>query len=204
MKHVSQKNNKGFAILIGVLVSSVLLSLGLVLFGIGQKQITLSSLGRDSQIALYAADSGLECALFYDLSSSLTGSQFSTSTAGTVRCAGLGDPRVDDPTKTVTSASINTAAQVEIRTGTQVKGVNGYLVNSIIGGHPTASSTFQVNFANKSCVIVEVKKSMDDTNPDPIKRRIVHTRILAHGYNTCDTTSPLRLERGLEVYYPPN
>jgi hypothetical protein len=52
---------------LAALVSSIVLSLGSSIFVIAQKQIMLSSLGRDSQFAFYAADTGAECALYWDV-----------------------------------------------------------------------------------------------------------------------------------------
>ena len=56
-----------FTLLIAVLIASVLLALGLAIFNIVSKEILLSSSGRESQFAFYAADSGIECALFWDV-----------------------------------------------------------------------------------------------------------------------------------------
>ncbi len=94
MKNIQkQKNNlkaiiynleadRGFTLLIAVLISGVLLSIGLAIFNITIKELLLSSSGRDSQFAFYAADSGTECALYWDQK----GGGFSTSTAGTINC----------------------------------------------------------------------------------------------------------------------
>ncbi|MBI4087779.1 hypothetical protein HY418_00125 [Candidatus Kaiserbacteria bacterium] len=56
----------GFTLLLAALVSSIVLALGSSIFAIAQKQLTLSSIGRDSQFAFYAADTAAECALFWD------------------------------------------------------------------------------------------------------------------------------------------
>jgi len=60
------RNRRGFTVLLAVLVASLLLLLGASTFGIVSKEIVLSSTGRDSQFAFYAADAGAECALFWD------------------------------------------------------------------------------------------------------------------------------------------
>lgn len=59
----SLKNNKqpGFVLLYAVLVVTVVLAVGLILINIITKQITLSIVGRNSQVAFYAADSGRDC-----------------------------------------------------------------------------------------------------------------------------------------------
>lgn len=58
--------NSGFTLFYAVLVSSLLLALGLAIFNITYKELILSAGARESATAFYAADSGLECALFWD------------------------------------------------------------------------------------------------------------------------------------------
>ena len=60
-------NQRGFTLLMAAIVSSIVLSVGAATFGIALKQVTLSSIGRNSQFAFYAADSGAECALYWDI-----------------------------------------------------------------------------------------------------------------------------------------
>lgn len=60
------KNNRGFALLIAVIFMSVMLAFGLALSSLGYKQKVLASSVTDSQYAFYAADAGLECALYAD------------------------------------------------------------------------------------------------------------------------------------------
>lgn len=59
--------SRGFTLLLAALVSSLVLSVGLSIVSIVQKSVTLSSIGRESQFAFYAADTGAECALYWDL-----------------------------------------------------------------------------------------------------------------------------------------
>jgi Tfp pilus assembly protein PilX len=56
----------GFAMLFSVLVSSLILSVGLSIFNLTLKELVLSSSGRESQFAFFAADSGAECALYWE------------------------------------------------------------------------------------------------------------------------------------------
>lgn len=55
-----------FTLLIASLIGSILLTLAIFMITIAQKEVLLSTLGRDSQYAFYAADAGAECALFWD------------------------------------------------------------------------------------------------------------------------------------------
>jgi len=69
--HTTQENQKdtksGFVILIAVLVSSLMISLGAFIANIAIKELSLSVSGRDSHLAFYAADAAIECALYQDL-----------------------------------------------------------------------------------------------------------------------------------------
>ena len=57
---------RGFTLLLAALVSSIVVAIGTSIFVIAQKQLILSSISRDSQYAFYAADTGAECALYWD------------------------------------------------------------------------------------------------------------------------------------------
>jgi Tfp pilus assembly protein PilE len=57
---------RGFTLLIAVILSSVVLTVGLTLLEVAYKQVILSSTAKQSQTAFYNADSALECALYYD------------------------------------------------------------------------------------------------------------------------------------------
>ncbi len=85
-----QGNTKrGFTLLLAALVASIVLALGSSIFTIAKKQITLSSLGRDSQFAFYAADTVAECALYYDVRfSSFATSSFSPAMQS-IQCDGV-------------------------------------------------------------------------------------------------------------------
>jgi len=58
--------SRGFTLLLAALVASIALSLGSSIYTIVSKEITLSSIGQDSQFAFYAADTAAECALYWD------------------------------------------------------------------------------------------------------------------------------------------
>jgi hypothetical protein len=60
------QGTKGFAMLFTVLIVSLILSIALGISNITFKQTILSGLAKDSQIALYQADTGVECGMYYD------------------------------------------------------------------------------------------------------------------------------------------
>ena len=72
------QEKQGFVILVAVLVSTLVISIGAFIASIAIKELELSSSGRDSQTAFYAADSALECALYHDLRVEQFGSATST------------------------------------------------------------------------------------------------------------------------------
>lgn len=67
MKKTSITKKSGFVVLYAVLVSSLLISIGLSIFSLSSKEFALSAAASESQISVFAADAGLECALYWDL-----------------------------------------------------------------------------------------------------------------------------------------
>jgi len=57
---------QGFALLIAVILTSVVLSVGFALASLAYKDVILASSAKGSTYAFYAADSALECALYAD------------------------------------------------------------------------------------------------------------------------------------------
>lgn len=86
--------SRGFTLLLAALVASIVLALGAAIYSIAFKQVSLSSIGRDSQFAFYAADTIAECVLYWDVARS----HFTTSTPPLpITC--------DSETRQVTAAS---------------------------------------------------------------------------------------------------
>lgn len=59
--------SRGIAIYIAVTITAALILVSISIVNIALKQISISGSGRDSQNAFYAADSGAECAIFWDV-----------------------------------------------------------------------------------------------------------------------------------------
>lgn len=57
---------KGFTLLFGVLITGFLLTVALSILAFSVRQVSISGLGRESQIAFYASDSLVECVRYYD------------------------------------------------------------------------------------------------------------------------------------------
>ena len=112
---------RGFTLLIAVVLTAVLLSVGFALLDIAYKQIILSSTARSSQRAFYAADSAMECALYWDQQHNA----FSAASAlSTVRCSGFDMSVAVDTTGgvrtstfTIPCAGGGSSAVVEVQKG---------------------------------------------------------------------------------------
>ncbi|MBP9669260.1 MAG: hypothetical protein KBE09_03135 [Candidatus Pacebacteria bacterium] len=90
-------SSRGFTLLLATLTSALLLLLGATIFGLIKKEIILSSLGRDSQFAFYAADTASECALYWDLRHNIfatttpySGATCDLQSLGTIQFPGYG------------------------------------------------------------------------------------------------------------------
>jgi hypothetical protein len=95
MQHTASKQNKGFALLLTLVVVSVVLSIGLSLIDITLKQLVLSGIGRDAEIALHAAYAGTECARYWRFDS---GTELITGTAPVLtECFGSGSITAESP-----------------------------------------------------------------------------------------------------------
>jgi hypothetical protein len=166
--------NRGMTLFIAVVVMGVLLFVSFAVVNVAIKGSLFASSGRDSQVAFYAADAGLECALYWDAKPA-TGSAFATSTSGSpIDCSG---------------SSISNG-----------QAIPGSVLPTLIGGggsgNPTSIFYFTLNQGLNpmtSCAIVTVDKYYTGSN--------LITHIKSKGYNTCDTTNPRRVERGIEVTY---
>ena len=60
------KINKGFVLLFAVVISSIILAIALGVANIAFREVSFSVSGKDANDAFYAADTGAECALYFD------------------------------------------------------------------------------------------------------------------------------------------
>jgi len=191
IKSFSHKSDRqrGFTLLLAALTASIVLSLGASIFLIAQKELTLSSLGRDSQYAFYAADQAAECALYWDA----RWNYFATTTPASLLAPN--DPMCD---------------------GQHWSPAGGTRTNPGSGTYPYS---FQFQYAPKSagtsyCVTVYVDKCdgplgkwNSSTNSAPctsVVPAVIHTTVHADGYSTsCATlsTNPRTLQRSVELHY---
>lgn len=80
---------KGITLLLAVFVSSLALTLGLGIFTLLLSEVEFSGTAKESLIAFYASDSGIECAIFWDIEHPrLAQSAFATSSTSSITCDG--------------------------------------------------------------------------------------------------------------------
>lgn len=84
--HNKKTNGKegGFVILYTILLTTVILSIAIAIVDVFVKQVFLLSIEKESQKAFYAADTGAECALYWDNAKDV----FITAGPLTVNCVG--------------------------------------------------------------------------------------------------------------------
>jgi Tfp pilus assembly protein PilX len=83
-----QKNQDGFTLLIAIVITATLLLVSTGIVSVAVKEAFLSSSARESQHAFYAADTGIECAIFWDIKNPNNQeiSAFSTTTTTNINC----------------------------------------------------------------------------------------------------------------------
>ncbi len=194
-----KRYTRGFTVFFAMLVGTLTLTLGIVLYDLLIRSLTLSQVAKQSQFAIYAADTAIECALYWDFnlatsSSETDGSAFATSSA--TPAAETGSSKSILCSRRADGAQHNIAAN-----GTPpasfVAPDNTWTAWTTSSNASAATTTFYIAIGNPTtantspCAKVEVGKT---GNPS-------RTTIIAHGFNTCLTTTGLRVERTLQVNY---
>ncbi len=86
MKKEKSKKNKGFVLLFTVVLSSVVFAIALGIANVLYKEIRFGTSAKNTNDAFFAADTGAECALYNDKSTSQSFVQ--NGSTGTVQCMG--------------------------------------------------------------------------------------------------------------------
>ena len=198
MKTLMNKNERGFTLLFAVLVSSLVLAIGLSIANLTLKEVKLSGAGRESEFAFYAADTGSECALYWDIKGynvfATSADSLASPPVGPVGCVGE-DIVTGDSTSTpgvlVNADGIN-AIPWNICTGSTCTDGSA---NPDVPSQYTATTTFEILFPEGYCAVVKVGKNYNTSDGSEF------TDIDSRGYNTCNPASGLRTERGFQVTY---
>jgi len=64
--HMKNRNESGFVILFAIIISAIIMLIGAGIFSIALKETILSSTVAESSIGIFAADTGMECALYHE------------------------------------------------------------------------------------------------------------------------------------------
>lgn len=178
---------KGFVILFAILISSVILLISAGILSISQKEVVLSSYSRESQKALFAADGGLECALFYDVNPPVNND-------GEKKTLFPVDGTGTDTTIDCSGASVD----VYYLDG---ESSDDYDHLYVLSHQNTLSS-------ETGCSFILIEKTALDTENDPPDPSLgVSTRITSVGFNQCESggtpeyNDPSILERRLSASY---
>ena len=190
-----QHSQHGAVLLIAITVASLVLAIGLGILNITTKEIILSAYSKESGKAFYASNTGIECALFWDISyakskTTWTKSPFATSTdsfstyseiPGSLSCAG----QSFNPHGSLSGWEVKKYATSATTT----------FKFSTWSTDPVYSNPFDIN---NPCVEVKIEKYEENVGlPQPV----IRTRISSIGYNTCDTNQKRRVSRGVRVQY---
>lgn len=169
---LKKKDNKGFTLFVSLVVSSLILSVSMSLSNIILKQLVFAHTGSESQLAFYAADSGAECALYWDRKGingeTLYDGSFATTTVSTA---------AEGPLDILCGMGLQNYPSYGPRVGSIQKIVGGLSQNE-------ATTTFYVNYSDsnlalnhEACAKVTVSKIIDTNTGEEI------TRIDSRGYN---------------------
>lgn len=88
MKNFPINNNRGFVALFTVLIAAVVLAMAVSIANISLKQIILAASSTDANKSFYAADSGIECALYQDIRG-VAPNSFDTGSTSQFNCGGF-------------------------------------------------------------------------------------------------------------------
>ncbi|HEY4507444.1 MAG TPA: hypothetical protein VJJ47_00970 [Candidatus Paceibacterota bacterium] len=196
-----------FVLLYAVVVASMVLAVGISIISIATKQVAISGLGRESQYAFYAANTGTECALFWDLHGYLE--EIAGAAAGTYsRLSVFPSPLTSNGDDSEVPAGeiiggVPTGSLTVLCSGTEIMSEDAAkgawsTVAGEAGGEPYNATTFTVRLdpdvLSSACAVVTITKQL-------VGLYELETVVDSRGYNTCDENSFRRVERGLRYTY---
>ena len=184
------KHNRGFTAFIAVLVSALALAIGISIYDLLSRELLLSQTARESQYAIFAADAGAECALYWDSKAPvLNGAQSVFATSST---SSWGSGAINCNSITITSKgppAADWSQYTGAAYGCPATPGSSWCTTSNANA---ATTTFSLTFSpDPYCATVIIAKW---GNPS-------QTSVVSHGYNTCVANSQARVERALQVTY---
>lgn len=200
---------KGFTLTFAILVGALLLSIGISMANLALKELALSSIGKESRSAFYAADSGIECAIFWDVHGRYIDPDWYISGQPINDDYEAGSPRPETRfffDSEETHPPSNTKIQCGDKLAIDGTPVNLPNITVAFESFPSFDSdgnyyksTFRVDYNDNSCALVEVRKyynAFDDYDA------VTLNRIISNGINDCtETNNPYRVQRTLRLTY---
>ena len=210
-----QYREKGAVLFIAITVSSLVLMIGIGMLNVMTKEMVLGSFSVKSREAFYAADSGVECAMHWDLvqiiddKHPISAGTYSTSTFP----IGSNYSDRNSPNKRI-GADLFTAGKFNpFCAGQEADKVFDAYLQSMFGiAEPSSDSggitTTQFVFFPRTptdlnnpdntqpCTLVTVEKKVVAGPPDKIQ-----TKIYSEGFSSCNENDPRRVSRGVLVQY---
>ena len=178
---ITRKDQRGYTLLFAVLTASVVIGVAVFILSISRGQFLLASAARESTYAIYAADSGIECAA--NVASDLSTSSLTSHDMDCFDHTGGNTNKVSVFTDDIGGVTFS------------VDGLN----------QPWEAST-TINLGDGRCAAITFIKGISSTdNVTPV------TKIESRGYNFCktpsgqglgpDTSNPKVVERAMRLTY---
>lgn len=166
LKSKKSRNEAGVTLFVAVVVMSILVFVSFAAISITLKSTIFASSGRDSQYAFYAADAGLECAIYWD--AKFDPSKFDVITSGSpITCAGFGMSNNQAISGTTTPTRIG-GGGVSNRTSTF-----GFVMNQGLNSVPHCSIVTVTKNADGTTIIKSRGyNTCDPNNPMRVERGI--------------------------------
>ena len=169
MRKIQRQNNKGFALLFSVLLASFLLTIGLSIFSIALKELAISTAARQTVRAFFAADSGRECALYWDVKKGMVPTLVTGVDGGPIKCG--------QHEETIIS-SAGTSGDLS-RTSSIPNSAGPTAVVNILSGSPSPNffvSIKKTKSSNGSDIVTTItSRGYDSDSDDKVERAIKQT-----------------------------
>ncbi len=211
MKYIKSHTRRGYTLLFAVLIASLVLGVAVFILSVSRKQYLLSATARESMYAVYASESGIECAALAD-------NAFDpfNSVTETFKCKNFPS---NDASITFIAPDLNGP---EIYTDTNGDKHSIWYVDDKKHSYLIQKEAdFRLAFNDKNdssigvyaCAVMSILGYNDDVNKDPVTSEDVPVIVVrSRGYNVCklntttntwgpDTTSPRTVERARELIY---
>jgi len=183
--------NRGYTLLFAMIVASVVLSIAAFILSTSRKQFILTSAAEDSTIAVYAADSAIQCAVEAYFEDHLA----TSSPKNEVYCNGMTYTFIFSGALGTDSPLIDSGMNL-LNNGPSGK----YQVNQ-------TNTPLKFELSNNSCALVTITVGYDKNTTPPKHKIIVDSR----GYNDKDSwpcnqeenapVNPRAVERAIRLIY---